>query len=77
MLSISSQRTNLKKKAVKMLVLVVLLYVMCWSPLQVFTLIIREDDNIKTSQVIGIKYYLEVSPVWKWKQVEQAIKRGF
>ncbi|GFR82353.1 pyroglutamylated RFamide peptide receptor [Elysia marginata] len=59
MLSISSQRTNMKKKAVKMLVLVVVLYLVCWSPLQVFSLLMRESDNIKASQVVGLKYYLE------------------
>ncbi|GFO38326.1 pyroglutamylated rfamide peptide receptor [Plakobranchus ocellatus] len=59
MLSISSMRTSLKKRAVKMLVLVVLLYLVCWSPLQVFTLTMRESESIKASSVVGLKYYLE------------------
>ncbi|RUS90570.1 hypothetical protein EGW08_001658 [Elysia chlorotica] len=59
MLSISSQRASMTKKAVKMLVMVVVLYMVSWSPLQVFGVAMRESDSIRASQVLGLKYYLE------------------
>ncbi|XP_041364447.1 QRFP-like peptide receptor [Gigantopelta aegis] len=55
----ADQQTRYKRKAIKMLVLVVLLYTFCWSPLLVFD-IVSKETNLQASAVnFNIRYYLQ------------------
>ncbi|XP_059175786.1 G-protein coupled receptor 83-like isoform X2 [Physella acuta] len=53
-------RNRYKKKAIKMLVLVVVLFLACWSPLLVYDLVASEDINLKPSHTLmDLRFYLQ------------------
>lgn len=55
-------RARFKKKAIKMLGLVVILFLVCWTPLLTFDLVVKVDGHIHVSStLIHVKYYLQVS----------------
>ncbi|KAK6187139.1 hypothetical protein SNE40_005227 [Patella caerulea] len=52
-------QTRYKKKAVKMLILVVLLFVGCWSPLIIFEVVAKETELLASDKSLTSKYYLQ------------------
>ncbi|KAH9518591.1 hypothetical protein Btru_005717 [Bulinus truncatus] len=58
MISVAGLRNRYKKKAVKMLLLVVLLFLLCWTPILIFD-IVKLQHSFTFDGVVNLKYYLQ------------------
>ncbi|KAH9518602.1 hypothetical protein Btru_005742, partial [Bulinus truncatus] len=58
MISVTGLRNRYKKKAVKMLLLVVLLFLLCWTPILIFD-IVKLQHSFTFDGVVNLKYYLQ------------------
>ncbi|OWF55977.1 gastrin/cholecystokinin type B receptor-like [Mizuhopecten yessoensis] len=54
-----SNQLRIKKKAIKMLLVVVFLYVICWLPLQCFSIIIQKSDVRPTQSIRQLRKFLQ------------------
>ncbi|XP_069124060.1 QRFP-like peptide receptor [Argopecten irradians] len=57
--SIESSQLRMKKKAIKMLLVVVFLYVLCWLPLQCFSIIIHKSNVRPTQSIRQLRKFLQ------------------
>ena len=53
-------RSRYKRRVIKMLLLIMALFLVCWAPLLTFDLVTRENDIEVTSNLMRTKYYLQV-----------------
>ncbi|XP_033749504.1 QRFP-like peptide receptor [Pecten maximus] len=54
-----SNQLRIKKKAIKMLLVVVFLYVLCWLPLQCFSIIIQKSNVRPTQSIRQLRKFLQ------------------
>ncbi|KAK7003662.1 kiSS-1 receptor, partial [Biomphalaria glabrata] len=58
-LSVTGQRNRYRKKAVKMLLLVVLLFIICWTPIEVLEVVYILHRQVAQPQKAYLKFYLQ------------------
>ena len=57
----AGQRTRYKRRVIKMLLLIMTLFLVCWTPLLTFNLVANEVSRLKVSDdLLTIRYYLQV-----------------